>query len=168
MGSASLPPALKTSPRFIFFTDFDGTITQQDSNDLMTDELGFGAALRRAGNAEVLAGRRAFNDAFREMMHSVTLPFDQCIEFLLARVQLDDGFREFYAWCRAENVPVVVLSGGMGPIIRALLGRFLGEEGLAGLEIVSNGVEVAEDGQWEILFHDERCVLHFVFNPGYC
>ena len=52
MGS-TLPialPALKTNPKFIFFTDFDGTITNQDSNDYMTDNLGYGTALRKKGN----------------------------------------------------------------------------------------------------------------------
>lgn len=31
MGSMADLPAMKTNPKFIFFTDFDGTITTQDS-----------------------------------------------------------------------------------------------------------------------------------------
>jgi len=31
-------PAMKTNPKFIFFTDFDGTITLFDSNDFMVIE----------------------------------------------------------------------------------------------------------------------------------
>lgn len=34
MGSINLP-AMKTDPKFIFFTDFDGTITLQDSKSLI-------------------------------------------------------------------------------------------------------------------------------------
>ena len=38
--AASDLPAMKfpfEDPKFIFFTDFDGTITLQDSNDFMVD-----------------------------------------------------------------------------------------------------------------------------------
>jgi 2,3-diketo-5-methylthio-1-phosphopentane phosphatase len=163
MGSTQLPPALETNPSFIFFTDFDGTITVQDSNDFMTDTIGFGAALRKQGNQDVLLGRRPFRGSFQEMMDSISLPFDQCIAYLLQHIDLDEGFREFYAWCRSKNVPVVVLSGGMEPIIRALLGKFLGAEEVADLQIVSNNVgEVPGKGGinevdgWEIVFHDDR------------
>lgn len=33
--SASNLPYMKTNPKIIFFTDFDGTITLQDSNDFL-------------------------------------------------------------------------------------------------------------------------------------
>ena len=158
-------PALQTSPRpkFIFFTDFDGTITQQDSNDFLTDNLGFGPVLRKKGNQDALFERRPFRDTFQEMMDSVRTPLDQCIATLLANIELDAGFREFYRWARRNNIPVVVLSGGMEPIIRALLVGFLGEEEAQGLRIVSNSVEprreggdVNEEAGWRIVFHDDR------------
>ena len=166
--AASAPhllPALATRPKYIFFTDFDGTITQQDSNDYITDHLGFGAALRKEGNADVLYGRRHFRDAFQEMMDSIHVPFQQCIDTLLGNVTLDPGFKAFFEWAGRENVPIVVLSGGMRPIIEALLRHLLGdgEEGVGRLQIVSNDVAVREgkgsvdeiDG-WRIVFHDDR------------
>ncbi len=91
-------PALRTKPKAIFFTDFDGTITLQDSNDWMTDNLGFGAELRRQGNKDVLYSGRPFRDAFQEMLDSVTKPFDQCLELLLKNVKLDPAFKEFASW----------------------------------------------------------------------
>lgn len=112
-------PALRTQPKAIFFTDFDGTITLQDSNDFMTDNLGYGVELRKKGNQDVLFGRRTFRDSFQEMMDSVKTPYDECIATLLKNVQLDPHFAKFFAWTRENNVPVVVLSGGMQPIIRA-------------------------------------------------
>jgi 2,3-diketo-5-methylthio-1-phosphopentane phosphatase len=160
--SAPALPSLATHPKYIFFTDFDGTITQQDSNDYITDHLGFGAALRKAGNADVLYGRRHFRDAFQEMMDSIHVPFQQCIDTLRQNITLDPYFKEFVAWARSENVPIVVLSGGMRPIIEALLRHLLGEEAEE-LRIVSNDVAVRdgkgsineEDG-WKIVFHDDR------------
>lgn len=91
-------PALRTKPKAIFFTDFDGTITLQDSNDWMTDNLGFGVELRVQGNKDVLHKGRPFRDAFQDMLDSVTKPFDQCIELLLQNVQLDPAFKEFASW----------------------------------------------------------------------
>lgn len=167
-GSPGNPlPALRTHPKFVFFTDFDGTITQQDSNDFLTDTLGFGAERRAASNADVLHGRRHFRDSFREMIDSVAAraPFGKCIDALLAHVTLDPHFGEFLEWAKLENVPVVVLSGGMRPIIEALLANLLpgGEAAVRELQIVSSDVEVRpgfrsidEVGGWQIVYHDDR------------
>ncbi|KAI1765533.1 HAD-like domain-containing protein [Hypoxylon sp. FL1150] len=159
-------PALATQPKAIFFTDFDGTITLQDSNDFMTDHLGYGAELRKKGNQDVLFGKRAFRDSFQEMLDSVKTPFDQCVATLLANVQLDPCFAEFFRWSREHNVPVVVLSGGMQPIIRALLAHLVGEEAVQHMQIVSNdvvprpGKSINEDDGWDIKFHDDSHFGH--------
>ncbi|KAK3378621.1 HAD-like domain-containing protein [Lasiosphaeria ovina] len=172
MGSAGSPdlaalPALETQPRFIFFTDFDGTITQQDSNDFMTDNIGFGAAKRKESNKGVLFGQRDFRDAFQEMLDSVTTPFDQCIDLLIRNITLDPGFRAFFHWAREHNVPIVVLSGGMEPIIRALFEHYLGKTDADSLRIVSNAVKVRpgktsinEEGGWTISYHDDSGFGH--------
>ena len=153
-------PALATDPKFIFFTDFDGTVTTADSNDFMTDNLGFGVEKRRQGNKDVLNGKMHFRDSFREMMGSITTPYNECIEILLSNIMLDPGFKEFYDWSRENNVPIVILSGGMAPIIRALLDKLLGPGW--DIQIVSNdvrpreGKNINEEGGWRIEFHDAR------------
>lgn len=161
MGSInSDTPALATNPQFIFFTDFDGTITTHDSNDFMTDTLGYGTEKRVQGNKDVLHGRMHFRDSFQEMMDSISSPFNECIATLLENIKLDPGFKEFYAWARENNVPVVILSGGMQPIIRALLDKLL-EPGWD-IQIVSNdvaareGKSINDKGGWRIQFHDDR------------
>lgn len=148
-------------PKFIFFTDFDGTITQRDSNDYMTDTLGFGADRRLALGEKVLNGHVSFRDAFAEMLDSITAPYDQCTEHLLHHVELDPYFQEFFTWCRGNDVPIVVLSGGMKPIIKALLKKFLGDDEVEWLQIVSNDVAaregkgINEEGGWRITFLDD-------------
>jgi 2,3-diketo-5-methylthio-1-phosphopentane phosphatase len=159
--SPSTLPAMTTNPRFIFFTDFDGTITTRDSNDFLTDNLGYGQVKRKQGNADVLHDRMSFRDSFRDMMDSIKTPYDQCIKTLVENIKLDPYFKEFYDWARANNVPVVVLSGGMVPIIRALLVHLVGEEAEE-IQIVSNdvasrgGKDINEEGGWQIIFHDDR------------
>lgn len=161
MGSAnSETPALATNPKFIFFTDFDGTVTTADSNDYMTDNLGFGVEKRIQGNKDVLFGKKHFRDSFQEMMDSITTPYNECIDILLQNIQLDPGFKEFYDWSRENNVPIVILSGGMTPIIRALLDKLLGPGW--DIQIVSNdvtpreGKSINEKDGWTIKFHDDR------------
>lgn len=155
-------PALRTQPKFIFFTDFDGTITQQDCNDFLTDNVGFGPELRQKGNEETLSGRRDFRDTFQEMLDSITLPFKDLIALLLKNITLDPHFKEFHQWAKQNNVPIVVLSGGMRPIIYALLAHFLGEDEVKDIQIVSNdvvarpGKSIDDEDGWDIAYHDNR------------
>lgn len=164
-GSAVDRPALASNPQFIFFTDFDGTITLQDTNDYMTDHVGFGVELRRKGNEDVLHGRRDFRDSFQEMMDSIqTTSFDDCLALLKQNIQLDPHFKSFFEWADAANVPIVILSGGMEPIIRGLLSQWLGEDAVRRrLQIVSNNVRARapgvkdmhkDPGGWQLVFHD--------------
>lgn len=158
-------PALASNPKFIFFTDFDGTVTTADSNDHLTDHHGFGRALRVSQNQDVLHNRMNFRDSFQQMMDSIEIPFSECIDILRKNIVLDPGFKTFYDWSRENNVPIVILSGGMEPIIRALLDTLLGEGW--DIQIVSNdvrareGKSINEKGGWRIEFHDTRPVYPF-------
>ncbi|KAF5572665.1 phosphoserine phosphatase [Fusarium pseudocircinatum] len=162
--ASSDTPALKNDPKFIFFTDFDGTVTTADSNDYMTDNLGFGVERRRQLNKDVLYGNMHFRDSFVEMLDSVKTPFDECIQILLKNIKLDPGFKEFYDWAQENNVPIVILSGGMTPVIRALLDTLLGPGW--DIQIVSNDVKarggktLKDEGGWQIEFHDDSIHGH--------
>lgn len=157
-------PAMKTNPKFIFFTDFDGTITQRDSNDFLTDNLGYGQVLRKQGNQDVLHDKMTFRDSFQGMMDSVKTPYNECIKTLLANIKLDPGFKDFHTYCAKENIPIVVLSSGMEPIIRALLKHLVGDEA-DDIQIVSNNVasrdgkDINSEGGWQIIFHDDTYVV---------
>ncbi|KAF2838666.1 hypothetical protein M501DRAFT_975323 [Patellaria atrata CBS 101060] len=147
-------------PKFIFFTDFDGTITLQDSNNYMTDNIGYGEAKRKQGNKDTLEGNITFRDSFKDMMDSVTRPYSECIEFLVQNIKLDPHFNEFYKWALGNNVPVVVLTGGMEPIVKALLEKLVGSD-FDKLQVVGNNVAarpgktIDEEGGWTITFRDE-------------
>ncbi|KAJ7053305.1 HAD-like domain-containing protein [Mycena amicta] len=148
------PPVYKDK-RFVVLSDWDGTITTQDSNDYMTDNLGYGKDKRRAGNLEVLAGRETFRDAFREMLASIVAnghSFEACKDELRKNIKLDSGFKDFHAWCSANDIPVVIVSSGMAPIIRAVLGNLVGDEVADTIDIIANDVDVNEDGTWAIKF----------------
>lgn len=126
----------------------------------MTDNLGFGQPTRLGLNRQVLANEITFRSAFKQMLDSIPTPFDKCTSILLDNIVLDPGFRAFYDWAKANNIPIVILSGGMTPIIRALLDKLLGEDS-SWMQIISNdvgaraGKSINEENGWEIVFHDE-------------
>ncbi|GMM53354.1 putative phosphoric monoester hydrolase [Starmerella bacillaris] len=144
----------------ILFTDFDGTITKQDSNDFLTDNYGMGYEKRRALNKQVISGEKTFREIFKEMMDSIKLPFKKCVDLVLENIELDPGFNDFYTWSLENNVPVIVLSSGMEPIIRALLTKLVGESAQS-IKIVSNNVKLEDEGNsWEIVYHDDSDFGH--------
>ncbi|PRT52702.1 Pdp3-interacting factor 1 [Wickerhamiella sorbophila] len=146
-------PALATHPKIILFTDFDGTVTAQDSNDFLTDNLGFGVKKRKELGKQVIDGTLHFRDAFQQMLDSIDTPFDKCAEALLENIELDSGFKDFYFWSRENNVPVVVVSSGMEPLIRKLLAKLVGDAA-NDIQIIANHVDVKPDGSWSIVFRD--------------
>ncbi|KAK3075209.1 hypothetical protein LTR53_002389 [Teratosphaeriaceae sp. CCFEE 6253] len=153
------------NPKFIFFTDFDGTITLQDSNDYMTDNIGFGGDMRRQGNKDVLEGTKTFRDSFREMMDSVTRPYPECIDYLVKNIKLDPYFNEYLTWALENNIPTVIVSSGMHPVIEAIMKNLVGENA-AKIDIISNEVEarpgktIDQEGGWAIKYHDESGFGH--------
>lgn len=98
------------------------------------------------------------------MLDSVKPGFDECIQVLKENMQLDPYFTEFYYWAKENNVPIVVVSSGMRPIISALFEVLLGHKpDPKHLAIVANDVEsrdgkdINSPGGWQIKYHDDRC-----------
>ncbi|KAL1690525.1 HAD-like domain-containing protein [Schizophyllum commune] len=153
---STLPyPPIHKDAKFVVLSDWDGTITTHDSNDYMTDNLGYGLEKRRNGNLSVLAGEVTFRDEFRKMLCSVVAnghSFEECKQVLRDNIKLDEGFKPFYSWCKEHGVPVIIVSSGMTPTIRAVLSNLLGEQAAEDIEIISNDVDIKEDGTWEIKF----------------
>lgn len=101
------------------------------------------------------------SDMFRQMLESINTPFDECIQILKTHMKLDPGFKAFYEWAKEHNVPIVILSSGMIPIIKALIEVMLGPE-TDNITIVANEVEsrngkdINSEGGWQIRYHDDR------------
>ncbi|KAI9431951.1 HAD-like domain-containing protein [Lactarius indigo] len=152
---STLPyPPIHKDKKFVVLSDWDGTITTYDSNDYMTDFLGYGKEKRREGNLEILAGRVTFRDAFREMLESVSKnghSFEECKQVLKDNIKLDSGFKEFFQYCKSQDIPVIIVSSGMEPLIRAILSNLVGDDA-NDIEIISNSVEVHKDGSWNIKY----------------
>lgn len=149
----------------ILFTDWDGTVTLQDSNDMLTDNLGMGYDARMVLDAGIRDGSLTFRDAFEQMLSSVSdkgYPLDKCIEYLLQNVKLDPGFKETVQWCHSMNIPVIVVSSGMDVVIKALLENLITEPELRSfIEIHANHVDVDEStNTWKIKYKDNSSFGH--------
>ncbi|CAG59885.1 uncharacterized protein GVI51_H03421 [Nakaseomyces glabratus] len=144
----------------VIFTDFDGTVTKQDSNDYLTDTLGFGKEERLKVFEGVLDDTKSFRQGFSEMLESIKTPFPECIEILENKIELDSGFKDTFHWALENNVPVVVVSSGMKPIIKDLLTKMVGEDSIHKLDIESNEVEIKDNKEWRIIYKDESPFGH--------
>ena len=95
------------------------------------------------------------------MMDSISLPFPACVDYLVQNIKLDPHFNEYFQWALKHEIPTVVVSGGMQPIVRAILKNLVGRDADK-MDIVSNDVEarpgkgIDQEGGWQIKFHDER------------
>lgn len=161
------PETLNKKPKVIFFTDFDGTITLKDTNDYITDNHGFGLEKRRAGNKLILDEVDSFRDGFQKMIDSWKVSLTEMIEILEQNIKLDPHFREFVLWAKEHDVPIVVLSSGMVPVIAALLKKQLGEDLMADIEIIANEAQpvpplndLSKVKGWNIQFHDDSSFGH--------
>ena len=161
------PETLNTRPKVIFFTDFDGTITLQDTNDYITDNYGMGEPRRAAIMQDILTEKRTFRDGFQDMLDTWNMPFPRVLEILSQNIQLDPGFKDFMTWARGNDVPVIVLSSGMIPVLRMLLMQLVGQELIGEIEIIANDTRLIppqesldEAGGWTIKYHDDSGFGH--------
>lgn len=99
-------------------------------------------------------------------MDSVSRPYGECVSYLVENIKLDPNFASFFAWAQTVNMPVVVLSSGMEPVIRAILAAALGPDDAAKIHVVGNGVRarpgksIDDEGGWELMFHDDSGFGH--------
>ncbi|KIJ56217.1 hypothetical protein M422DRAFT_23550 [Sphaerobolus stellatus SS14] len=150
---STLPyPPIHKGKKFVVLSDWDGTITTLDSNDLLTDKLGFGEEKRREAHADILSEKTTFRDGFKLMLDSIPNTVDECKEVLKKEVTLEKGFKEFYEWTKANDIPFIVISGGMGPFIYAVLENSVGEDNAKQFEIISSDMKVHPNGTWEIQY----------------
>lgn len=95
------------------------------------------------------------------MMESVKNPFPECIDILVKNIKLDPGFLEYFQWALKNEIPTVVVSSGMEPIIRAILKNLVGKDHDK-IDIISNDVEarkgmtIEQEGGWRIKYRDDR------------
>ncbi|MBN2172134.1 MAG: MtnX-like HAD-IB family phosphatase [Candidatus Krumholzibacteriota bacterium] len=127
------------------FVDFDGTITEIDTLVFLLDRYG-GPAWREIED-RVEAGTLSEEQGLRDEIALIRAPWAEALGSVLAEVVVDPGFAAFAAWCRDRGWPLAILSGGLAPLIRAVLAR----EDLDHLALHANDLAFDGDGRWRVV-----------------
>ncbi len=132
--------------------DWDGTVTERDTLDLVIEEFGDMATYRRTG--ELMGTALTHDEALARSFATVRAPLDAVVSWMRGEVRLRAGFAELVE----RHRPLVVSSG-----FRELIEPVLRRDGIE-VELVANSVEARPDG-WRVRFRDlplctecgERC-----------
>jgi 2-hydroxy-3-keto-5-methylthiopentenyl-1-phosphate phosphatase len=102
------------------FCDFDGTITQGDTVDLLLETLAVDEwrELERRWEAGEIGSRECM-----AMQVPLIRGGWQAILSVLETVQVDKSFATFVNWCRMRRIPISIVSDGLDRVIKHLLQR---------------------------------------------
>jgi 2-hydroxy-3-keto-5-methylthiopentenyl-1-phosphate phosphatase len=124
--------------------DFDGTVTERDTLDLVLREFGDDEIYDRA-EAELDARRMTLNEVIAAEFATVTAPLEEVVPYVVEHARVRPGFAEL---ARARH-PLIV-SSGFHELIEPLLER----EGVLGeVELRANRVDARPDG-WRVIFRE--------------
>ena len=128
--------------------DWDGTVTERDTLDLVLQEFGDAEIYERV-EGELERGTMTLNEVIAAEFATVTAPLGDVVPYVLEHARMRPGFAEL---ARARR-PLVV-SSGFHELIEPLLER----EGVLGaVELRANRVEARPDG-WRVDFRvSETC-----------
>lgn len=107
-------------PPVVIYCDFDGTVTQDDVTDTLLTELA-DPNWRRI-EAEWEQGLIGSRECLARQIPLIRGGW-RAIEERLPFVTLDPTFSAFGTWCRAENIPLRIVSDGIDRVIEVLLAR---------------------------------------------
>ena len=121
--------------------DWDGTVTERDTLDLVLREFGDPEIYRQV--EDELGRQLSLHEVIALEFETVTAPLPEVEAWLVANVRVRPGFRELVA----RRAPLVV-SAGFHELIEPVLER----EGVV-VELVANRIDAAPVG-WRAVFHD--------------
>jgi 2,3-diketo-5-methylthio-1-phosphopentane phosphatase len=131
------------------FVDYDGTITDLDTFDVLVRHFA-GDAAWQAIEESLQRGDVTLREALQTEASLVHAGFDEACEVLERSVAFDPAFGDFVADCERRDIAVTIVSSGVEPVIRRALER----HGLGEVAVVANGLEANPSG-WRIRFRDE-------------
>lgn len=139
----------------LIFTDFDGTLTQNDVGDALIKNFGDWPECKKAVQRWI-RGEISSREYYEVAALTLRVNQPQLNAFCDAQ-PLARGFMEFETYCRNRHWPLMVLSDGLDYYIH----RVLTQHGLD-LPVVANHLEFLSSGQIEISFP------YFEYTCGQC
>lgn len=121
------------------FTDFDGTVTSQDSIVFLTERFGGGDAFRGNVLERIRSGEITVTRAIEEELATVGIPWEEAAAALRENIFVDPAFPGFVKWCRRAGIPVSVVSSGLKPVLELFIREM-------GVPFFAHDVEFRPDG----------------------
>lgn len=134
----------KLNSQIKIFTDFDGTITQIDSLNMVLDE--FAVSDWRSIEDRVTDHELSEKEALQAEFDLVNVSLQTALNFLEKNAVIDSTFLFFADWCKSNNIELIVLSGGFREFINCIFNKFR----IKGIEIHSNSIEV-KNNIWTVI-----------------
>lgn len=136
------------------YSDFDGTITKKDVVSSFFEE--FGNKSRLAYKKLWIEEKISSIENTKHRIASVKNVSEEVLEEFLSKVELSDGFAEFYDYLVLNGIKLVILSNGFDLFIKRVLER----HGIKDVEIFANRLTY-QNGVFSIdfPFYDEECEL---------
>ncbi len=138
------------------FSDFDGTITEQDTLIFLTENLGGGPQLVQALGRLIREDKISLREGIAAEMRSIRAPFAEAAKLLRENVKIDPGFAPFARWCIKQQIPLTILSAGFKEIIAL----FISPAEFPELEIRANRLQPDEQRGWQCIFRDKTPFGH--------
>lgn len=138
---------IKDLGKIAVLVDFDGTITRQDTNDLLIERYGN----EKTRNLEKKYENRELNslDFFKKIFFEINMTEKEYLDFILNNFEITEGFIKFYNSLRSNNIPISIISGG---IENGIL-PFLRNHGINEIEVYANRIVFSEN-QMSVEFYD--------------
>lgn len=125
------------------FTDFDGTITQQDTLEILLDK--YCTAPWRPIEDRVTAGELSENRALQMEFDLLEVELETALKEV-ETIPIDNTFAGLAQFCSSRNIPLTILSGGIDHIIS----RILQKHHLGQIPFFSNTATI-RGKKWEVI-----------------
>ncbi len=130
--------------KYMFFCDFDGTITREDVIDRILEEYA-DPAWRQIEQSWV-KGEIGSRDCLAMQTKLIKGRKDDLLS-LVEGIGIDETFIDFATYCRNKGIEIVILSDGIDLLIKSIMNRY----GLKDIKVFSNGL-VRTNGHFEMTF----------------
>lgn len=145
---------LKDYKNMAVLIDFDGTITDKDTNVELFNKKGDIKLNLMELNKSEESKDMTHLDKMNFIFDHIKIREEEYEDFILSNFKLTDGFKEFYDKLKEYNIPVAIISGGFKNGIDV----FFKKHGIEGLDVYAHELE----------FNDRDIRINFYGDPMDC
>ena len=141
---SSLPGGQRDNMEYVFFCDFDGTVTREDVIDRVLEEFADPAWIdieRSWVNGEI--GSR---DCLTMQTQLIKAKERDLLDFVEG-IGIDETFVDFAGYCKSNAIEIFILSDGIDLFIKSILNRY----GLNDIRIFANSLGTT-NGSYKMYF----------------